>query len=114
MKIAAFSVRPDEKQYFDTFANVYKVELQINRSGFTADDIESVKGCEAMSVCDGMCDLSAPVLEKLAYAYVYPQGFVCNDAFAHSGLFTWSYMWTRNAEYDSRYYRNRKNWKGSN
>ena len=24
MKIAAFSVRPDEKQYFDTFANVYK------------------------------------------------------------------------------------------
>ena len=23
MKIAAFSVRPDEKQYFDTFANVY-------------------------------------------------------------------------------------------
>ena len=47
MKIAAFSVRPDEKQYFDTFANVYKVELQINRSGFTADDIESVKGCEA-------------------------------------------------------------------
>ena len=56
MKIAAFSVRPDEKQYFDTFANVYKVELQINRSGFTADDIESVKGCEAMSVCDGMCD----------------------------------------------------------
>ena len=29
MKIAAFSVRPDEKQYFDTFANVYKVELQI-------------------------------------------------------------------------------------
>ena len=66
MKIAAFSVRQDEKQYFDTFANVYKVELQINRSGFTADDIESVKGCEAMSVCDGMCDLSAPVLEKLA------------------------------------------------
>ncbi len=65
MKIAAFSVRPDEKQYFDTFANVYKVELQINRSGFTADDIESVKGCEAMSVCDGMCDLSAPVLESL-------------------------------------------------
>lgn len=60
MKIAAFSVRQDEKQYFDTFANVYKVELQINRSGFTADDIESVKGCEAMSVCDGMCDLSAP------------------------------------------------------
>ena len=54
MKIAAFSVRPDEKQYFDTFANVYKVELQINRSGFTADDIESVKGCEAMSVCDGI------------------------------------------------------------
>ena len=66
MKIAAFSVRQDEKQYFDIFANVYKVELQINRSGFTADDIESVKGCEAMSVCDGMCDLSAPVLEKLA------------------------------------------------
>lgn len=140
MKIAAFSVRQDEKQYFDTFANVYKVELQINRSGFTADDIESVKGCEAMSVCDGMCDLSAPVLEKLAaegvkyigfrtigynsvdleaakrlgirvahsgyspysvcqlysnaYAYVYPQGFVCNDAFTHSRLFTWSYMWT--------------------
>ena len=57
MKIAAFSVRQDEKQYFDTFANVYKVELQINRSGFTADDIESVKGCEAMSVCDGMCDV---------------------------------------------------------
>ena len=28
MKIAAFSVRPDEKQYFDTFANVYKVEFQ--------------------------------------------------------------------------------------
>ena len=50
MKIAAFSVRQDEKQYFDTFANVYKVELQINRSGFTADDIESVKGCEASAL----------------------------------------------------------------
>ena len=25
MKIAAFSVRQDEKQYFDTFANVYKL-----------------------------------------------------------------------------------------
>ena len=75
MKIAAFSVRQDEKQYFDTFANVYKVELQINRSGFTADDIESVKGCEAMSVCDGMCDLSAPVLEKLAADGVKYIGF---------------------------------------
>ena len=75
MKIAAFSVRPDKKQYFDTFANVYKVELQINRSGFTADDIESVKGCEAMSVCDGMCDLSAPVLEKLAAEDVKYIGF---------------------------------------
>ena len=75
MKIAAFSVRQDEKQYFDTFANVYKVELQINRSGFTADDIESVKGCEAMSVCDGMCDLSAPVLEKLAAEGVKYIGF---------------------------------------
>ena len=75
MKIAAFSVRPDEQQYFDTFANVYKVELQINRSGFTADDIESVKGCEAMSVCDGMCDLSAPVLEKLAADGVKYIGF---------------------------------------
>lgn len=75
MKIAAFSVRPDEKQYFDTFANVYNVELQINRSGFTADDIESVKGCEAMSVCDGMCDLSAPVLEKLAAEGVKYIGF---------------------------------------
>lgn len=75
MKIAAFSVRPDEKQYFDTFANVYKVELQINRSGFTAGDIESVKGCEAMSVCDGMCDLSAPVLEKLAAEGVKYIGF---------------------------------------
>ena len=60
MKIAAFSVRQDEKQYFDTFANVYKVELQINRSGFTADDIESVKGCEAMSVCDEMCIRDRP------------------------------------------------------
>ena len=75
MKIAAFSVRPDEKQYFDTFANVYKVELQINRSGFTADDIESVKGCEAMSVCDGMCDLSEPVLEKLSAEGVKYIGF---------------------------------------
>ena len=75
MKIAAFSVRQDEKQYFDTFANAYKVELQINRSGFTADDIESVKGCEAMSVCDGMCDLSAPVLEKLAAEGVKYIGF---------------------------------------
>lgn len=75
MKIAAFSVRPDEKQYFDTFANVYKVELQINRSGFTAGDIESVKGCEAMLVCDGMCDLSAPVLEKLAAEGVKYIGF---------------------------------------
>ena len=75
MKIAAFSVRPDEKQYFDTFANVYKVELQINRSGFTADDIESVKCCEAMSVCDGMCDLSEPVLEKLSAEGVKYIGF---------------------------------------
>ena len=27
MKIAAFSVRQDEKQYFDTFANVYNYRL---------------------------------------------------------------------------------------
>lgn len=66
MKIAAFSVRPDEQQYFDTFADVYKVELKINNNGFTEQDIDKVKGCDAMSVCDGMCDLSASVLEKLS------------------------------------------------
>ena len=105
-----------------------------------------------MLVCDGMCDLSAPVLEKLAAEGVKYIGFrtigynsvdleaakrlgirvahsgyspysvanytvmlmlVCKHACTLSRLFTWSYMWTRNAEYDSRYYRNRKNWKGS-
>lgn len=44
MKIAAFSVRPDEQQYFDTFADVYKVELKINNNGFTEQDIDKVKG----------------------------------------------------------------------
>ena len=63
MKIAAFSVRPDEKQYFDTFANVYKVELQINRSGFTADDIESVKGCEAMLHTADIRHIQLPIIQ---------------------------------------------------
>lgn len=75
MKIAAFSVRPDEKPYFDRFAEVYKVEVEIHKNGFTAEDIESIKDCEAMSVCDGMCDLSAPVLEKLAKEGVQYIGF---------------------------------------
>ena len=75
MKIAAFSVRPDEQQYFDTFADVYKVELKINNNGFTEQDIDKVKGCDAMSVCDGMCDLSASVLEKLSKEGIKYIGF---------------------------------------
>ncbi len=75
MKIAAFSVRPDEKQYFDKFSETYHVDVMIKNSGFTAGDIELVKGCEGMSVCDGMCDLSEPVLEKLAAQGVKYVGF---------------------------------------
>ena len=48
MKIAAFSVRPDEQQYFDTFADVYKVELKINNNGFTEQDIDK---CRCVMEC---------------------------------------------------------------
>lgn len=54
MKIAAFSVRPDEQQYFDTFADVYKVELKINNNGFTEQDIDKVKDamlCRCVMEC---------------------------------------------------------------
>lgn len=75
MKIAAFSVRLDEKQYFDAFAKKYHAEIILNNGGFTADDLEKVRGCEGMSVCDGMCDLSADILEKLAAVGVKYIGF---------------------------------------
>lgn len=75
MKIAAFSVRKDEEQYFDTFANKYHVEIVLNSGGFTADDLEKVQDCQGLSVCDGMCDLSEDVLEKLASAGVKYIGF---------------------------------------
>lgn len=75
MKIAAFSVRKDEEQYFDTFANKYHVEIVLNSGGFTADDLEKVQDCQGLSVCDGMCDLSADILEKLASAGVKYIGF---------------------------------------
>lgn len=75
MKIAAFSVRSDEKQYFEAFAGKYHVEITLSSHGFTADDMETIQGCEGMSVCDGMCDLSAGMLEKLAAAGVKYIGF---------------------------------------
>lgn len=75
MKIAAFSVRPDEKEYFDQFAVRYDVDLVPASNSFTSADVDKVKGCEAMSVCDGQCDLSAPVLEELSSNGVKYIGF---------------------------------------
>lgn len=75
VKIAAFSVRPDEKQYFEIFANKYEVEIILHSEDFTADDLENVRGCDGLSVCDGTCDLSDHVLEQLAEAGVKYIGF---------------------------------------
>lgn len=75
MKIAAFSVRTDEKKYFDTFADKYGVEISTHSESFTSDDIDKVKGYQAMSVCDGMCDLSETVLENLSSAGIKYIGF---------------------------------------
>lgn len=66
MKVAAFSARPDEKNYFDTFSKAYEMEMILCSEGLSLDNADKTKGCEGVSCCDGSCDLSAPVLQKLA------------------------------------------------
>lgn len=66
MKVAAFSARPDEKKYFDTFSKAYEMEMILCSEGLSLDNADKTKGCEGVSCCDGSCDLSAPVLQKLA------------------------------------------------
>lgn len=75
MNVAAFCVRPDEQKYFDTFSEKYGEKVTICREGLSMDNIELTKGCEGISVCDGMCDLSAPALQKLAENGVRYIGF---------------------------------------
>lgn len=66
MKIAAFSVRPDELPYFEEFSTTYQQELLIFKEGLTLENVDVTKGCDGISACDGTSDLSAPVLQKLA------------------------------------------------
>lgn len=66
MKVAAFNVRPDEKQYFDKFSKEYDLEIASYPNGLSLENTDLTKGCEGVSGCDGSCDFSAPVLQKLA------------------------------------------------
>lgn len=75
MKIAAFCVRSDEKGYFRKFAEEYGQEVIMYKEGISAENVDLAEGCEGISVCDGMCDLSAPVLQKLAEKGVRYIGF---------------------------------------
>lgn len=65
MHIAAFCAHPDEKEYFEIFAEKYGQEITMYKEGLSLENVDLVKGCEGISVCDGVCDLSAPVLGKL-------------------------------------------------
>lgn len=75
MKIAAFCVRPDEKQYFERFSEKYGQKVTMYKEGISLENTELTQGCEGISVCDGMCDLSASVLQKLAQNGVRYVGF---------------------------------------
>lgn len=75
MNVAAFCVRPDEKKYFDIFAKKYGQKVKTYKEGLTLENVELTKDCDGISVCDGMCDLSAPVLQKLAENGVRYIGF---------------------------------------
>lgn len=66
MKIAAFSVRPDELPYFEKFSADYQQELLTFQEGLSLENIALTKGCDGISACDGTDDLSAPVLQRLA------------------------------------------------
>lgn len=75
MNVAAFCVRPDEQPYFDTFSKKYGQTVKTYKEGLSLENVDLTKGCEGVSVCDGMCDLSAPVLQKLAQNGVRYLGF---------------------------------------
>lgn len=65
MKVMAFSARPDESDFFDYFSNKLDIRLTKNKNGLSLDNVDATEGYEGLS-CVGTCDLSAPVLEKLA------------------------------------------------
>lgn len=75
MNIVAFCVRPDEKEYFEEFAKKYGQDVTMYKEGLSLENANLTKGCEGISVCDGMCDLSAPVLRKLSENGVRYVGF---------------------------------------
>lgn len=65
MKIIAYAVRPDELKAFETVSKALDLEVQMVQESLSLNNVEKTKGYEAVAFL-GNCDLSAPVVKKLA------------------------------------------------
>lgn len=65
MKVLGFGVRPDEQEFFDSFSEKYGLEMTCLPDGLTMENVGMTRGFDGIS-CVETCDLSAPVLKKLA------------------------------------------------
>ena len=65
MKVMAFSARPDEAAFYDCYEKALGLELTRCKDGLSLENVNQTRGMDGVS-CVGTCDLSAPVLEKLA------------------------------------------------
>lgn len=65
MKVMAFSARPDEAAFYDYYEKALGLELTRCKDGLSLENVAETRGMDGVS-CVGTCDLSAPVLEKLA------------------------------------------------
>ena len=65
MKVMAFNARPDERAFFDHFSKSLNMDLTLQKENLSLKNVHLTRGCTGVS-CVGTCDLSAPVLEKLA------------------------------------------------
>ncbi len=65
MKVMAFSARNDESVFFDQYAKQLNIDLTKNGTGLSIESVDMTKGYEGLS-CVGTCDLSEPVISKLA------------------------------------------------
>lgn len=63
MKLAAFSYRNDEDEYFKKFAMQYGIEVIHTSEAPSLENIEFVRGCDCVSVITTKID--APLLDKL-------------------------------------------------
>lgn len=70
MKILAFEVRPDEKDYFQEMRDKYQIEIEERTDGIIAQNLDDCKGYDAVT-CLGMYNIDREILKGLKERGIY-------------------------------------------